>query len=70
MSSAEKRMTPEERKELSEHIKAIGKILYKQTKPEQVETLAKIEETVREQVIEHISPQIGIFLSNKEQERM
>ena len=31
-------MTPEERKELSEHIKAIGKILYKQTKPEQVET--------------------------------
>ena len=63
-------MTPEERKELSEHIKAIGKILYKQTKPEQVETLAKIEETVREQMIEHISPQIGIFLSNKEQERM
>ena len=33
-----KRMTPEEEKELAEHIKAIGKILYKQTKPEQVDT--------------------------------
>ena len=63
-------MTPEEEKELAEHLKAIGKILYKQTKPEQVETLAKIEETVRKQVLEHVSPQIGIFLSDKEQEQM
>jgi len=63
-------MTPEEKKELSEHVNAIGKILYKQTKPEQVKTLAKIEETVREQILEHISPQVGIFLSNKEQEQM
>ena len=31
-------MTPEEKKELTKHINAIGKILYKQTKPEQVET--------------------------------
>lgn len=63
-------MTPEEERELAKHIKAIGKILYKQTKPEQVETLAKIEETVREQVLKHVSPQIGIFLSSKEQEQM
>ena len=63
-------MTPKEQKELSEHIDAIGKILYRQAKPEQVETLAKIEETVREQILEHIRPQIGIFLSNREQEQM
>ena len=63
-------MTPEEKKELNDHINAIGKILYKQTKPEQVETLSKIEETVRKQVLEQISPQIGIFLSDKEQEPM
>ena len=31
-------MTPEEEKELAEHIDAIGKILYKQAKPEQVKT--------------------------------
>ena len=53
-------MTPEEEKELSEHINAIGKILYRQAKPEQIETLAKIEETVREQILEHISPKIDI----------
>ena len=53
-------MTPEEEKELTEHINAIGKILYKQAKPEQVETLVKIEETVRGQILEQISPRIGI----------
>lgn len=63
-------MTPPEEKELKEHINAIAKILYRQSKPEQVETLARIEETVREQTLKHISPQIGIFLSNKEQEQM
>mgnify|MGYP001800840721 FL=1 len=63
-------MTPEEKKELTEHINAIGRILYKQTTPEQIESLANIEQTVREQVLEHISPQIGIFLSDKEQEQM
>ena len=31
-------MTPEEKKELGKHIDASGKILDKQTKPEQVET--------------------------------
>ena len=61
-------MTPSEEKKLTEHIDAIAKILYNQTKPEQVETLALIEETVREQTLKYISPQIGFFLSNKEQE--
>jgi hypothetical protein len=61
-------MTPSEEKKLAEHIDAIAKILYNQTKPEQVETLAQIEETVREQTLQYISPQIGFFLSNKEQE--
>jgi hypothetical protein len=45
-------MTPSEEKKLAEHIDAIAKILYNQTKPEQVETLAKIEETVREQTLQ------------------
>jgi hypothetical protein len=63
-------MTPEEKQELTKHINAIGKILYKQAKPEQVETLAKIEETVRRQTLEYISPQIGVFLSSKEQEQV
>lgn len=62
-------MTPAEEKELAGHIDAIAKILYRQAEPEQVETLAKIEETVRQQTLQYISPQIGFFLSNKEQEQ-
>ena len=54
-------MTPEEEKELTEHIDAIAKILYRQVQPEQVETLAQIEEKVRKQTLEHISPRIGFF---------
>ena len=54
-------MTPEEEKELTKHIDAIAKILYRQTQPEQVKTLAKIEETVRKQTLQHISPRIGFF---------
>lgn len=63
-------MTPEAEKEIAGHINAIAKILYRQAQPEQVETLAKIEQTVREQTLKHITPQIGIFLSNREQEQM
>jgi hypothetical protein len=62
-------MTPEEKKELKGHINAIANILYKQTKPEQLETLSKIEETVIKQTLEYISPQIGFFLFQKPQEQ-
>jgi hypothetical protein len=62
-------MTPEDKKELKGHINAIANILYKQTKPEQLETLSKIEETVRKQTLEYISPQIGFFSSQKPQEQ-
>ena len=62
-------MTPEEEKELTEHIDAIAKILYRQAQPEQVETLTKIEETVRKQTLQHVSPRIGFFLSSKRQEQ-
>jgi hypothetical protein len=62
-------MTPEEEKELKGHVQAIAKILYRQTQPEQLETLAKIEETVRKQTLQYISPRVGFFLSNKLQEQ-
>ncbi len=57
-------MTPEEEKELTEHLEAIAKILYKQAQPEQVKTLAQIEATVRKQTLQYITPQLGFFLSN------
>ena len=35
-------MRPEEEKEITQHLEAIAKILYRQAKPEQVKTLAKV----------------------------
>lgn len=61
-------MTPEDKKLLEIHIKEIAKILYKNTPPEKIETFEGIETSVREQVLEHISPKIAFFLSEKRQE--
>ncbi len=40
---------------------AIAALLYKETPPEQLQSLEDIEETVRQQVIERVSPEIGNF---------
>ena len=61
-------MKPEKQKALEEHVKAIAKILYEETEPKDLASLAKIEATVRDQTLEHITPRIGFFLSNKVQE--
>ena len=40
-------MTPEQEQELQEHIQAIAKILYEDTTPEKLTSLAGIQEAVR-----------------------
>ncbi|HAX89108.1 MAG TPA: hypothetical protein DCY91_23290 [Cyanobacteria bacterium UBA11370] len=62
-------MNPSQEKALKEHIQAIAKILYEQTSPEQLKDLETIEATVRQQVTEYVSPELGIFLSKKRQEQ-
>jgi hypothetical protein len=62
-------MTPEDKKRLEEHINEIARILYKNTPPETIQTFESIETTVRDQVLEHVSPKIAFFLSEKRQER-
>lgn len=62
-------MTPEQQGALDNHIDAIAKILYADTDPETLTTLADIERTVRDKMLEHVSPQVGIFLSAVLQER-
>ncbi len=62
-------MTPEDRKLLEAHIKEIAKILSKNTPPEKIETFEGIETSVRDQVLEHVSPQITFFLSQKRREQ-
>lgn len=58
-------MTPEENKNLQAHVQAIAAILYQNTEPLKLKTIEGIEQSVRQQVIKHISPQIGVFLSRK-----
>lgn len=59
-------MTPEDKKLLADPIKAIAKILYKNTPPEEIETLEWIETAVRDKVLEHVSPQITFFYRRKD----
>lgn len=56
-------MTPEQQQDLQEHIKAIAKILYDDTPPEQLISLAGIEQAVRSQMQKHVMPEVGVFLS-------
>ena len=56
-------MSPEDQAALTQHAREIAKILHRNTIPETIETFEGIESTVRQQILEHVSPEIGIFLS-------
>lgn len=58
-------MTPSEQEELEACLKRASEILYNNSEPESLETLADIEAQVRTQVLEHVSPRIALFLSPK-----
>jgi hypothetical protein len=60
-------MTPEKTEALKAHLKAIAAILYEETPLEEVNTLEAIEQTVRQKVLQHVSPEIGVFLSKPSQ---
>ena len=62
-------MTPSERLELEACINRASEILYNNVEEESLETLEDIEITVREQVLENISPKIALFLSKEKQKR-
>ncbi len=54
-------MTPEEKQALQEHVQGIAKILYRNTPADQLKKLARIEQSVREQMQKHIMPEVGVF---------
>lgn len=60
-------MTPEDQQALQQHAQEIAKILHRNTPPEAIAQLEGIEKTVRGQILEHVSPQIALFLSNRPQ---
>lgn len=56
-------MTPEEKQELDQHVQAIAKLLYKDADKSRMTNLGEIEVVIREQFQDHVSPQVGVFLS-------
>jgi hypothetical protein len=58
-------MTPEEQKRLQACINEIAQILYNNTPKAELTTLEAIEKAVRQQMMEHVSPKIALFLSKK-----
>ncbi len=58
-------MTPEEAQRLQACVQEMAAILYKNTPAEALTSLEGIEKAVRQQMLEHVSPEVGVFLSNK-----
>lgn len=55
-------MDAEKKAQIQAHARALAALLYEETDPEQVKTLAGIETAVRGHLLEHVGPEIGDFL--------
>ena len=62
-------MTPEQSQAIKTHAEAIAVILYANCNSESLKTLEDIEIAVKDQVLSHVTPHIGIFLSAQQAER-
>lgn len=58
-------MDAEKKAQIQAHARALAALLYEETDPEQVKTLAGIEAAVRGHLLEHVSPEMGDFLSQQ-----
>lgn len=55
-------MTPEKAKTIKAYAEAIAALLYEEVDKEQLTNLAGIEKTLRDQMLEHVTPHMGVFL--------
>jgi hypothetical protein len=56
-------MTPEEQERLRACTQEMAEILYRNSDKAGIKTLEGIEQTVRQQMLEHVSPEVALFLS-------
>lgn len=59
-------MDSQKQAELDRHLDAIAAILYEEANPAELTTLEGIEKNVRALSVEHVLPQLGVFLSTKQ----
>ena len=55
-------------KKLQKHLQAVAKILYQEADVTELESLVGIEKTIRAQALEYITPELGVFFLEKQQE--
>ena len=60
-------MTPAEQERVQACIQELAEIFYHNTSSESLSTLEGIEQAVRQHILEQVSPQMRIFLSEKVQ---
>lgn len=56
-------MTPEDQERLDACTAEIAEILYRNSNSERLDSLDGIEQTVRQQMLEEVSPRVALFLS-------
>ena len=62
-------MTPEKQERLQACLRELATLLYEETNPKsELSDLESIEKTVRQQMLEYVSPQIALFLSSRQQQ--
>jgi hypothetical protein len=59
-------MDTQKLQQIQAYARAIAALLYDETAPEQLTTLEGIEQAVRGHILEHVSPEIGHFLSQQQ----
>lgn len=62
-------MTPDKQERIKACIQELAALLDEETDKSKLIDLESIEKTVRRQILEQVSPDIAIFLSNKQLER-
>ena len=60
-------MTIDKQERIEACIQELAALLYEQADRSQLQDLEGIEKTVRQQVLEHVSPNIALFLLKKRQ---
>ena len=61
-------MTPERQARLQACLTELATLLYEQTDKSKLTNLENIEKTVRTQMLSQVSPEIALFLLNKQRE--
>jgi hypothetical protein len=60
-------MTPEEQAIVSEKLREVAEILYKNTSPLELSTFETVEISVREHLLETVAPEIGNFFFTQQE---